>query len=147
MRIKQALMQFFRGHGYLLESDLMQSFQFSTALFSVKVFCADFISLLVSWLRDRGGSLWLPALSFRFQPNKFRGLRPQRRPTSFPCRKEVGKKRHPNRLALYAGSLRPADVWRADKNSLRSDICPPLSPNVHRAPAAAKGGKTNPEIL
>ena len=28
-------------------------------------------------------------------PGKFRGLRPRRRPTSFPCRKEVGKKRHP----------------------------------------------------
>jgi hypothetical protein len=38
-----------------------------------------------------------------------------------------------------AGPLRPAEVLREGENSLRSDIRPPVSQNLHWAPAAAQG--------
>ncbi|PKN12703.1 MAG: hypothetical protein CVU69_06635 [Deltaproteobacteria bacterium HGW-Deltaproteobacteria-4] len=74
------------------------------------------------------------------------GVAPPTTPYFFSLPERSRQEKAPHHLARCAGSLRPADVWRADKNSLRSDICPPLSPNVHRAPATAKGGNTKLEI-
>ena len=73
------------------------------------------------------------------------GVAPPATPYFFSLPERSRQEKAPHRLARCAGSLRPADIWRSDKNSLRSNICPPLSPNVHRAPATAKGGKPTPQ--
>ncbi|MDO9080573.1 MAG: hypothetical protein Q7U44_07205, partial [Desulfuromonadales bacterium] len=50
------------------------------------------------------------------------GVAPPTTPYFFSLPERSRQEKAPHRLARCAGSLRPADVWRADKNSLRSDI-------------------------